>query len=277
MSEAIESSAAETSEPRAFVIPDTPAESVPAQTPAAEAPAAPPADPASGEAKPTDGQPEKQGKSRFERRLDRAYRAKAEAEARAEFFQRQLEEAKQAAQPKAPQGSPRLEDFPDVESYANAKVEFETRERFKALSAQQQQIALQAQQRAMSEAWAEKSARGESKYDDFEEKVGELKPTTPWGAAIIRAPNGDDIAYHLASHMKEAERIAQLDPVDQIMEIGMLGAKLLADPPKAKKVSSAPAPITPVTGASTTPNSEPSDSDDIGTWIRKRQKQVHGR
>src|SRR5258706_15280169 len=71
---------------------ETPAEGGdPAQKPAEQAPAAP----AEGE-RPTDDSPEQRsGKSRYERRIDKAYRRAAEAQARAEFLEKQLA----AAQP----------------------------------------------------------------------------------------------------------------------------------------------------------------------------------
>src|SRR5258708_4352953 len=52
-----------------------------------------------GDKKPatTDEQPEKPGKNRFERRLDKAYRKAAEAQGRADFLEKQLAEARQQA------------------------------------------------------------------------------------------------------------------------------------------------------------------------------------
>src|SRR5260221_3549581 len=60
--------------------------------PAAQAPAEPPAE---DKAETTGQPPEKQGKSRFEKRLDKAYRKAAEAQGRAEFLEKQLAEARQ--------------------------------------------------------------------------------------------------------------------------------------------------------------------------------------
>jgi len=57
---------------------------------------------------------------------------------------------------------------------------------------------------------------------------------------------GPDIAYYLGANAKEAERISQLSPFLQAKEIGRIEAKLGSEPP-AKRTTSAPAPITPVT------------------------------
>jgi hypothetical protein len=66
-------------------------------------------------------------------------------------------------------------------------------------------------------------------------------------AQAVRASDiGPEIAYWLGSNVKEADRIARLDPVLQAKEIGRIEAKLASDPP-VKRTSSAPAPIRPVT------------------------------
>ena len=94
---------------------------------------------------------------------------------------------------------------------------------------------------------------------------------------MMEADNADDIAYHLGSHPKEAQRIAALSPLSQIREIGKLEAKLLAEPAKPKAPSKAPAPITPLTGVAQVATEVPSEQDDMATWIKKRQKQVYGK
>ena len=63
---------------------------------------------------------------------------------------------------------------------------------------------------------------------------------------IQATENGPDVIYYLGSNPKEAERIARLSPLLQAREIGKIEAKLGANPP-AKKTSTAPAPIAPVT------------------------------
>ena len=57
---------------------------------------------------------------------------------------------------------------------------------------------------------------------------------------------GPDVIYWLGSNPKEADRIARLSPLLQAREIGKIEARLGANPP-AKKTTTAPAPIAPVT------------------------------
>lgn len=273
---------------RRFVLPDEPKPTTPpAAKPLAEgaAPAAdaqkPTADQAPATApedKPEEVTPEQAAKRegrRFERRLDKAYRKAAEAQARADLAERQLAEARQAQTQPVDPGAPRLENFKDIEEYAAAKAKYESD---KVLKTHQEKQRSEAQKQAhakMLEGWESKVAKVE--HEDFEEVVGDIKPTTPWATAIMKAENGAEVAYHLGKNIKEAQRIASLEPIDQILEIGKLAATLAAKPAEPKTPSKAPAPITPLTGATPVATDVPSERDDMKAWMRKRQKQVHGR
>jgi hypothetical protein len=246
-----------------------------AQNTAEQAPATAP----EGEKPATDQDPEKKRESRrFERRLDKAYRKAAEATARAEFLEKQLNELRAKATPadSADPAAPKLEHFDDIEKYAAARAKYEADKAVKDYQTRQQgETQKQAQARLVQE-WETKAERGGGKYDDFDEVVGDIKPTAPWSMALMEAENGDEIAYYLGKNIKEAQRIASLPPVSQIREIGRLEAKLAAEPQKPKTPSRAPAPITPLTGAAPVVSDVPSDQDDTGAWIKKRSKQVHG-
>lgn len=258
----------------------------PAPSPA-EAPATPEgqntADPAAaappeGDKPETPEQAEKRGQRRFERRIDRLTRRAAEAEARAQLYEKQLAEAKVTSAPPADQGTPKLEQFDDVEKYAAAKAKFESEKAIREHSAKQSAEAQKARAGEIVTQWETKASRAEGKYEDFDDVVGELTPTTPFAMAIMEAENAEDVAYYLGKNIKEAERISKLHPLSQIREIGKLEAKLLADPPtKPKTPSKAPEPIKPLTGAAPAVTEVPSERDDMKSWMAKRQKQVHGR
>ena len=216
---------------------------------------------------------------RFERKLDKAYRQRAEAQARADVLAKEIETLKAQSAPKpAVEGEPKLEQFDyDPEKYAAAKSEFAKKQAEKEFQTKQQTEAQKQYRDKLIAGWDEKVDKVEDKYDDWQEKVGTIQPNSPFTAAIFDADNGPDIAYYLGSHPKEAMRIAQLSPLSQVREIGKLEAKLAAEPAKPKAPSKAPAPITPLTGAAPAITEGPSDNDDTATWIRKRNKQVHGR
>ncbi len=176
------------------------------------------------------------------------------------------------------EGEPTLEQHGyDPEKYAAAKAEFATTQKAKEFEAKQREASVTAERQRLVSGWEAKVDRADDKYDDFKDVVGELQPNTPFVAAIMHAENGEDVAYHLGKNPKEAERIAQLPPLVQVFEIGKIAAKLSAAPEKPKTPSKAPAPITPLSGAAPATSAEPSEQDDMATWIKKRQKQVYGK
>ena len=212
--------------------------------PAAEAPATEPEK--EPESETTEKDPEKSATRRFERRIDRAHRRAAEAQARAETLERELTELRAKSAPVVPSNAPKMEDFTDVQEYAKAYGNFEKANAIKDYEQKQQNAVVHAQRVKLEQDWGVKVAKALDKYDDWDEVVGELKPTSPWSLAIHKADNGTDIAHYLGSHQAEARKIFALDPYDQIREIGKLEMKLVA-PVTAKLPSKAPAPIEPVT------------------------------
>lgn len=260
-------------------------QAVPAPPPAAPAEIAPIADqnaaeqapaeqqPADKPAESTDEQPEKRNQSRFERRLNKVYRKFGEEKARADILQKQLDELRAPKAP-VPEGAPKLEQFDDIEKYAEAKADWAKAQALKEHEARQRQESQQRQQQQVLSAWEEKTTAAEAKYEDFDEVVGEIQPVNPLSIAIMRAENGPDVAYYLGKNPKEAMQIVKMDPVDQILAIGRLAAKIASEPPAAKQPSKAPPPITPVSGTVAAPSDEISPDDDMKTFIRKRERQL---
>lgn len=222
------------------------------------------------EKKTTDEQPEKRTSRRFERRLDNAYRKYGLEKARADLLEQELQKFKQPAP--ATSGEPRLQDFDDIEKYAQAKSEFKAEQKLKEFQAKQAQERQSREVQQLVESWEEKVAEASDKWDDFSEVVGDLKPDSHLTAALMEADPA--LAYHLGKNPAEARKIADLTPRQQLVALGKLAAKLEAAPPEAKTPSKAPPPITPVQTKAAPASEEISDDDDMRTFIRKREKQL---
>ena len=240
---------------------------------------APPAKPEGEKPDTEKDDPEKRGTRRFERRIQKAYQKMAEEKARADFLQKQLEETKSKAQVVTSDPSaPTLEQHGfDPEKYAEARATYEADRRLKEYQSKQREDSQKQSIERVSTDWEMKIAKAEDKYEDFEEKVGKLDPRNPVVLAIMESDIGADIAYHLGSHVDEAKKIFALSPASAIREIGKLEARLSTPTEKPKAPSKAPAPITPLTGTAPVSSSAPSDQDDTADWIKKRQRQVHGK
>jgi hypothetical protein len=91
----------------------------------------------------------------------------------------------------------------------------------------------------------ERAAPLKQKYADFDQVVNAPVFTPEMQGAIFDSEQGPEIAYFLGKNKPEADRIAGL-PLAQIhREIGRLEARFTPSP---RAISTAPAPITPVTG-----------------------------
>lgn len=126
--------------------------------------------------------------------------------------------------------------------------------------------------------------KGATEFQDFGEAVTNLnmmgalftdanKPTA-LGEAILESDIGHKLLHHIGTHPTEAQRLMAMTPLQQARAIGLLEAKLSAEPAVTKPaVSNAPPPVKPV-GSRAPSSNELSESDDIETWMKKRQAQV---
>jgi hypothetical protein len=151
------------------------------------------------------------------------------------------EQAQKAKSQPVPTEPLKVDDFADTQTYADALAERKAQELLAKRDAE-------AERQATLDAYHDREEEARNKYDDFEQVAYNPKlPVTETMAQTIQASdNGPDVIYYLGSNPKEAERIARLSPLLQAREIGKIEAKL-GDNPPAKKTSTAPAPIAPVT------------------------------
>jgi hypothetical protein len=156
-------------------------------------------------------------------------------------WEREQQLRMQELQAKAPAELPSADQFESVEAYAEALATQKAEELLSKKAAQQRE------QEAIR-AYYDREEEAMDKYDDYKQVV--YNPNIPISqvmAETIRESHiGPDLAYYLGSNPQEAHRISQLPPYLQAKEIGKLELKFESNPP-AKKTSSAPAPINPIT------------------------------
>lgn len=244
----------------------------------------------------TPNEQEEQRKVRggFQRRIDELVREREHERAEKQKLLDVLaKQAGQQPQPQQPAGeskteqAPTLEQFDSYEKYLAAHARWEAKavfeEQRKADQARAEKEQAEAKQRETVEQQkrrvAEQSAtlnkltvEAEKKYPDFAEKVFDYSGDLPISETIIEVAleagaTGMDVLYHLGTHHEEAQRIAKLSPAAQAREFGKLEVSL------SKQTSGAPAPISPVAGKKASTDL-PSSSDDMGSWIAKRNRQL---
>lgn len=99
---------------------------------------------------------------------------------------------------------------------------------------------------------------------------------TPAMAAILAAEHPHKVIHHLGTHPDEAEKLLSLPPMSMARAIGALEARMSAKP--APQISKAAEPIKPIqSGSGNADDETPKPNDSLEVWMKKRQKQVHGR
>lgn len=244
-------------------------------------------------------------KKTFQERINELTRARREAERRAEALDARLRELETetalqdpAPQTESAQTAPSQErpdpddyEFGELDSrYIAAVVRHETDLR---INAYRQQLAAEAAERAnaaereeMQRRFREHVERGSKKYVDYYEKVVVGAEHSTWplsaemGQLIVQSDVGDEVAYHLASHPAEAERLYRSSPVEQARFFGQLEARFTAADSAAgtakkgstAKAPKAPPPVTPARGASGRFQAG-ADSDDFSSFERAAMEQ----
>ena len=157
-------------------------------------------------------------------------------------WERERQTAPAVAAPAAASSDLRPDQFDSVESYAEA-LATQKAERLVMERESQRQL------NAVVEAYHDREEDARAKFDDFDQVAYNpaLRITTVMAQAIQSSDIGPEVAYHLGTNPKEAERISRLAPLVQAREIGKLEARLVATPPVPKRTSNAPAPFAPVT------------------------------
>lgn len=161
--------------------------------------------------------------------------------------------------------------------YIEAKIAHGVTKALKAKDAEaetkRQADAAAARQQEMQQKYQTFEEAGTKKYDDFNDvvvesaKSGLWKPTPVLAELILTSPEGPDVAYHLASNLKEAREISGKSPLEQAAWFGRTAATFSPKPsgaatPKVVKTTQAPpVPKSSAKGAGVNPGFDPATAD----------------
>lgn len=205
----------------------------------------------------TPEQQEAKKQSKFQRRLDRHKAAAIEAQTEARLLRERIAALEAAQAPKEQDGEPKQEQFEDYNAYVKALARYEAKQEAAAtLKAESEKSAKSAKQetaqqseRKIAEGWVKREREFEAATEDYKDVVTpfveEELGTFSEGARrlLVESEVGPGLLYHLAKNPDDVERISELSPMRQIVELGKMEDKMQRP---AKAVSKAPEPITPV-------------------------------
>ena len=193
----------------------------------------------------TEEDPKPKHKPWFQERIDQLTREKHDARREADAYQKLVESMRS--------GDPEAKSNVDVDTLANAKAA----ELFQAKQFNDKCNAVY--------------SSGKTEFSDFDTTIqnfgmlGGLSPAVL--EAVTQLPDAHKVLHALGNDMDEAARIFSLAPVPMAMELAKLSVS-----PRAKPVSNAPRPITPIDGS---PKGEPSpDKMNYSEWEDWRNKQI---
>lgn len=145
--------------------------------------------------------------------------------------------------------------------YADAKSSWSSRHAVAdALAAEKQKVEqgqIEEGQKQARDAYAKRVEKATEEFPDYKAvaESPDVLVSVPMAHAILHSEHGPKIAYHLGKNPEEAKRISLLSPPVQLMEMGLLVARISAPAAKAEPapapqqkpaVSAAPKPIKPL-------------------------------
>lgn len=215
----------------------------------------------------------------FQRRINELTREREELRRTNErllaLAERQTSQAPKEAGPKPEQFATLQEYFDAVVDHKLKQAQTQSQEKPTGQPSQEQAVRAAELRGRIDDLRAEMSERYDAEEISalFEDDDFPIHPVTR--DFLLESEKGAELGYYLVANQKEARRIARLSPLQQARELTRLEDRLTAAPQQQKKPSSAPAPVTPV-GGGKTQATEPSESDDMATWMKKRQQQLRG-
>lgn len=218
-----------------------------------------------------------------QRRFDKITRDKYRAQAEADMLRRELEAIRSRPEPQRQEtkaaGVPKLEQFQNFDEYEAAKDAYYER-KWEEKQAAREREAEDARRRSSSEkmddAWRKRRDEAANQIPDYAERMEEASDMMLNDAtveAIKESDIGPKIAYHLATHPEEAEKLFNLSHSATLRAIGRIEAKIEAEGSK-KQISGAPKPIKPLSGSGSGANSGPNDSQSTEEWLKARNAQL---
>ena len=223
-------------------------------------------------------------KTKAEKRIDKLVFEREEEKRKREELERRIAdmEAKsvgaptptpQVPQPEGLRAKPTREGtnpqtgkpYETIEEYFEDLADWKVERKLAEREAAEEQAAMVAATQEVEASYHEQSASARERYADFDDaisNIAEMEILQPLIDYIKEQGNGADIAYYLGKHPDEVRKLHDMDLGYGFAYLGRIGASLEGPPeerPAAptrrsadeRPVSSAPAPIKPLTGHST--------------------------
>ncbi len=219
------------------------------------------------------------GKGGFQRKIDRLIKQVADAEEKAatETKKREELEAKGSKQQEVvKEGEPQREDYASDAEFIKASVKYGVSQAIIEQAREQARLDAEEHHKEIVKKYNEATIEAKSRLDDWDEVVGQDITIPPAvGQAILRMPNGPEVAYHLGKNPKLAAELMEMDDEEARGAVWVISRELAGAKPKqeAKEVeekAKKPKPITPVGSSGNGHTTVPLDKMDIASYKKAR-------
>ena len=245
---------------------NTPAEAVEKTDPVVEKPSGEEATESKEEVGEAEDQHKPKNAEKIEKRIakaiyerEQARQEAAEAKARTAELERKSAELEARLNPSKPVDSdakPQASQFTDAFEYAEALAEWSAENALKTRDRQEAEKKQQVERAKVIESWQSKLAAVKTELPDYDAMIAssDVSVSDQVREAIIESDIGPKLIYYLAENPDVAEALASKSTSSALRELGKIEAWLSSDKPAAKavdtapKLSSAPAPISPIKG-----------------------------
>lgn len=174
---------------------------------------------------------------------------------------------------------PIRENYNNDTEYFFALADWRDNTRYQQQTILQQRREIEKREKEFQNNLKEAIESGKSKYSDFEDRTdyilyGDGFPSNrAMGEAIVESKYKDDILYFLGTHIKEAERIASLNPVQAAKEIAKIEVRF--DSKRKSNITKAPKVIKTIGGSGTGGSATYGDPnkmgmDDFTKWYKDK-------
>ena len=207
-------------------------------------------------------------KQTYQERMNELTYKRREAERQAAYWKAQVEQSTTAAVPITDE-PPKADDFATVEEFVDSHYKWR---RAKELRETQTATVQQLENQAL-EQFNDRSSELRAAKPDFDEVVNAPVFTPTMRAVVLNSDKGPEMAYYLGSkgNRQFADRIRNMTPLQQAIELGKLESRFVETKTNAKKTTGAPPPIAPV-GSTAVPI--PKDSEmSTEAWYEKAERE----
>lgn len=155
---------------------------------------------------------------------------------------------------------------------ATAEVESKLKEAEGAKAKEAEAQANQQRNKETADAFEARKAKFVEEHADYDDIVmnDDIEISMPMAHAILNMDEGPDVAYYLGKNPDEAARIAKLNPLKAVAELGRIAQRLTTKPPVITK----PAPINPLKTGSATATRKSANEESMDEYGARRAAEI---